>query len=264
MLAANTPPNLYELVSMTVISWTTVIVSVLVVFLGIYLREAVRHAQKQKRIASRATAYYHAICGEIAAIARNSHMLPILRLLDGNIEAILKQINQNFISSVASHIELHNLSSAIHSAVILLANAPADSEHPLMPYALEFSNSISKMDPAEYNEVWDTMKALHYRYIFDPDLLSDKEGAVISTKLAISISQIRNLQISFIQQTMVLAKRARYHGNDTSMHQNTVSELIALLFICSSIVRNAANMLPEVEHLLGKSTVRVTLENLRL
>ncbi len=240
------------------------LVSALVVFVGIYLRESVRQVQQQKMIAARAIAYYHSLCGEIASLARHAPALKMMQLIDEDIEVILHRINQNFVNSVPSVHELHELSEALKKAVRMYSTDTESENHPLFALSAEFNGFVKKMEASEYNEALETLRTLLQNFMHNPNILSDKEGSAISTNFAICIAQIHALQIAAIQQVISLLWRARYHGDKLGIQQQAVADLNDLLLKYAAIVENATVLLPEATYVSSTPLLRQTINRIFL
>ncbi len=240
-------------------SLSLLLFSALVLFVGIYLREAIRLAHQQKIVAARVVAFYHLICSDIASFAHNADRLKKHEVIDESIETMLRDIYDNYIRYVTSRKELPELSKAINNELAKIVSCSDLKKHPLFEYAVQFNERYASMDEIEYERKIQTLKEIRNRYMDSQEMLFDKDGAVISTELAISISQIRSHYVTITQDAINVIGTAHHHGDNSDLHIHTVRELIKLLRKCAIIVQNTVTLMPEAEGILSKSTVRLAI-----
>ncbi len=249
---------------MSVASFPLLLLSALVFFVGIYLREVVRMAQQQKIMVTRVEAFHELVCSHIASVTHHRGMMDRFRAIDGNIVILLDNFREKSNHGNVSQQDIQILSVALKNLTHMLATFPEAENHPLLPIVIMFNNRWANMSSSEYKGIFESFRIPLQRYISDTAMVTVKDGAIINKDTAISISQLRELYISIIDECMGMARTAHYHENAAELSLETVTSLIDVLFKCVKFLDHASKLLPAMKALKQKSTFQLAIRNLFL
>ncbi len=247
---------------MTVLTLPALLISALVVFAGIYLREAVRQAQQQKIVAARVIANYQLTCNSIASSVYNASHMQLIKLITDDAETILRAMNNNLLQSKESTQELSLISVAIRNLALKIESQLDLNEPPLDDFISLFNQHYADMKDDECIEEIDSYKRALNRATSDPTILTDKDGAVISARMASSIAQIRSLSIEINEELISILSKAHFRGNKPEFYDTTARSMITLLFKISLIIEQVARLWSEANSVLSKSNFHLTIEKI--
>ncbi len=237
----------------------SLLIPALLLFAGIYFREAIRHTQMQQITAARVVAYYRQICGTIVDGTRDPFIGDMLNAIDERLVGNIKNLESSFNLPADRKQELQEISTGLSNAATKFESIVDFETHPLLRFAKYFVARYTDMESAEYKEMIETGLLFHKRMIYPSYVLSEKDGAVISESLAFSIAQVRTTLIDILECSITLARFARYHGKERNAPELILRQGHAMLFKCANLVAQNALIYPEAAKMLDGSAFRKTL-----